>query len=232
MPHSSALPRKPAAHAVHTLLQAILDGRLKPGSHLTNERGLAEELGVTRPTLREALQRLAGQGWLTIRHGKPTVVNDIWRDGGLGVLAALAAHRQGIPPDLPEHLLGIRCHLFPPMAAAAARRDPAPIAAWLAEAPPAGAGGARLADYDWALHRCMALGSGNPVFAWILNDFEGLFTLLAPTYFHRAEGAAASRRYYGRLMAALEAGPEAVESEVRRAMGESLDLWRRAGAGL
>ncbi|MGC6744236.1 GntR family transcriptional regulator [Escherichia coli] len=41
-----------------------------PGLFLPAERELSELIGVTRTTLREVLQRLARDGWLTIQHGK------------------------------------------------------------------------------------------------------------------------------------------------------------------
>jgi GntR family negative regulator for fad regulon and positive regulator of fabA len=221
---------KPVEHAVHTLLRAILDGSLAPGARLTNERRLAGDLGVTRPTLREALHRLALQGWLSIHHGKPTKVNDIWQDGGLGVLASLAMHRQFLPPGFPGYLLEMRCYLFPPMAAAAARRSSAVLGALLQSAPGPAAEIEKLVAFDWELHRCMARESGNPVYAWILNDFGPVFAFFAREYFRRTEAAAASRRYYRRLARALVKGPEIVEREVRNAMEESLTHWRRGVA--
>ena len=57
-------PARPRAHAESVLLAAILDGTFPPGTTLPGERTLAAQLGVTRPTLREALQRLARDGWL------------------------------------------------------------------------------------------------------------------------------------------------------------------------
>ncbi len=44
----------------------LLDGTYAPGAALPNERSLANEIGVTRPTLCEMLQRLANEGWITI----------------------------------------------------------------------------------------------------------------------------------------------------------------------
>ena len=74
--NSRIIPVRPNERAEQWLVTAILDGDLPPGSTLPAERTLATQLGVTRPTLREAIQRLARDGWLTIAHGKPTVVND------------------------------------------------------------------------------------------------------------------------------------------------------------
>lgn len=54
----------------------ILEGSLKPGDRLPSERELALELGVSRPSLREAMQKLVSKGLLTTRHGGGTHVTD------------------------------------------------------------------------------------------------------------------------------------------------------------
>jgi len=56
------------------LKQAIDDGALKPGDRLDNELDLAERLGVSRPTVRQAVQRLVEQGLVVRRRGLGTVV--------------------------------------------------------------------------------------------------------------------------------------------------------------
>jgi GntR family transcriptional regulator, L-lactate dehydrogenase operon regulator len=50
----------------------IREQGLKPGERLTAERKLAEELGVSRPSLREAIQKLASKGLLVSRRGGGT----------------------------------------------------------------------------------------------------------------------------------------------------------------
>src|SRR5512136_2779504 len=52
-------PARPAELAETRLISAILDGTFPINSNLPAERELATKLGVTRPTLREALQRPA-----------------------------------------------------------------------------------------------------------------------------------------------------------------------------
>ncbi len=74
---SSRLATTRLADVVAGDLEArILEGSLKPGDHLPSERKLAVELGVSRPSLREAIQKLVSKGLLSTRHGGGTVVTD------------------------------------------------------------------------------------------------------------------------------------------------------------
>jgi GntR family transcriptional repressor for pyruvate dehydrogenase complex len=58
------------------LEKRILEGSLKPGDRLPSERDFAVELGVSRPSLREALHKLISKGLLATRHGGGTFVTD------------------------------------------------------------------------------------------------------------------------------------------------------------
>jgi GntR family transcriptional repressor for pyruvate dehydrogenase complex len=59
---------------VRQLEEMVMEGALKPGDRLLPERQLAEQLGVSRPSLREAIQRLTARGMLTSRQGGGTYV--------------------------------------------------------------------------------------------------------------------------------------------------------------
>jgi DNA-binding FadR family transcriptional regulator len=67
--------------------EAILSGELKPGDKLPPESELAQEFGVGRPAIREALRTLEIAGLISIRHG---------REGGAfvqsGDLASITGH--------------------------------------------------------------------------------------------------------------------------------------------
>jgi DNA-binding GntR family transcriptional regulator len=56
------------------LEQAIADGELAPGSRVPNEMTLADELGLSRPTMRQALQTLVDRGMLVRKRGVGTQV--------------------------------------------------------------------------------------------------------------------------------------------------------------
>ena len=56
------------------LEQAIRDGRLAPGARLENEIALAQRVGLSRPTIRRAIQELVDKGLLVRRRGIGTQV--------------------------------------------------------------------------------------------------------------------------------------------------------------
>jgi GntR family transcriptional repressor for pyruvate dehydrogenase complex len=65
-----------ADNVANELEKRILEGSLKPGDRLPSERGLALDLGVSRPSLREAIQKLVSKGLLSTRHGGGSYVTD------------------------------------------------------------------------------------------------------------------------------------------------------------
>jgi len=56
------------------LERAIQDGRLAPGDRMDNEIALANQLGLSRPTMRQALQVLVDKGLLVRKRGVGTQV--------------------------------------------------------------------------------------------------------------------------------------------------------------
>jgi GntR family transcriptional regulator len=58
------------------LLQAIKQGELQPHQQAPSEREISELTGVSRMTVRQALQSLIGDGWLYTVPGKGTFVTD------------------------------------------------------------------------------------------------------------------------------------------------------------
>lgn len=58
----------------NALREEILSGRLRPGERLVPEAELARRLGISRPTLREAIRVLARESLLAVKHGVGTFV--------------------------------------------------------------------------------------------------------------------------------------------------------------
>ncbi len=61
----------------------IVAGRLPAGSRLPNESQLAARFGVHRHTLRQAMQRLAAEGFVQVRQGAGTFVRELVLDYAL-----------------------------------------------------------------------------------------------------------------------------------------------------
>lgn len=114
------------------LLGELVDGTRGPGATLPSERALAEVLGVSRPAVREALQRMAHAGLVEVRQGGSTTVSDFRRTGGLDLLAHLLQPGGVLDVRVARSILEARQSVGPTVAALAARRAPAGAAADLA----------------------------------------------------------------------------------------------------
>lgn len=65
---------------VQQLERMIVEGSLQPGQKLLPERELANQFQVSRPSLREAIQKLEAKGLLTRRQGGGTYVKEqLWQ---------------------------------------------------------------------------------------------------------------------------------------------------------
>lgn len=101
-----------------TLERMIRDRVIVHEERLPPERELAQHLGVSRTSLREALHELELKGLIDRRPGRGTVVLDpsVSRVGD-----SLLGHLEGAERDL-RHVMDLRAALEPPIAARAAQR--------------------------------------------------------------------------------------------------------------
>jgi GntR family negative regulator for fad regulon and positive regulator of fabA len=220
-------PLRPAELTEHRLIGAFLDGHFPINSHLPPERELAAQLGVTRPTLREALQRLARDGWIEIQHGKPTRVRNYWEEGSLGVLGSLARNQHPFPTDFIPNLLSIRTLLAPTYARLSVANAPKEIKQILQAISEIPDTPEAFAQADWTLHNRLTVLSGNPVFTLILNGFKDLYARMAILYFSLPSARLRSRTYYRDLLKTVEQkNPQAAQEVTKVMMEESLTLWR------
>ena len=77
MPFEKVQAEKLSLAVVRQIELLILRGVLRPGDRLPAERELAEKLGVSRPSLREALSQLRERGLLESRAGSGVFVADV-----------------------------------------------------------------------------------------------------------------------------------------------------------
>lgn len=105
------------------IVDGVVSGALSVGEALPSERDLAQALGVSRPTVREALRRVAAAGLVETRHGGGTVVRDLRGFAGLDLLPRLLM-RPGGAVDLvvARSIIEARARIGPVAAQMAAER--------------------------------------------------------------------------------------------------------------
>ena len=96
----------------------IADGALQPGDRLPPERELAERLGVSRGSVRDAIRTLEIVGLVAARQGEGTVVADVSPETLAAPLASVLVRKRELIADL----LDVRKIIEPALAARAARR--------------------------------------------------------------------------------------------------------------
>jgi GntR family transcriptional repressor for pyruvate dehydrogenase complex len=100
------------------LEQRVLEGSLKAGDRLPAERELAAEMGVSRASLREAIQKLVARGLLATRQGEGTFVTNHLDAGFVEPWEELLRKH----PSVREDLLEFRHMLEAAVAKSAAQR--------------------------------------------------------------------------------------------------------------
>ena len=213
--------------AEQQLIRLISNEELPAGEELPPERQLALQLGVGRPALREALQRLERDGWITQRQGRPARVNDFWQKGNLYTLVNLVQTVESLPDKFIAHLLELRAVLAPAYIRQAVEKNPAKVVALLAEWEALSDDGEAYAVFDWEIHKKTALLSENPLYVFLLNSFDPVYIPLATRYFQWAKHRQISLRFYQMLlMTAMSGDGERTALIVREAMQESMTLWQ------
>ncbi len=113
MPIQAVEPRRLYRQIADQIAKLIRRGEYKPGARLPPERDLAKKLGVSRPSVREALIALEVEGFVEVRIGSGVYVADARK---------MAARRPVLPPDSgPFELIDARRLVESECAALAAR---------------------------------------------------------------------------------------------------------------
>lgn len=151
------------------ILKAIKSGAYGVDERLPTEHALAAEFQVSRPVVRDALQRLRDQGLIYSRRGAGSFVREqgIKEPLGFGQMENLS--------DL-EHCYDFRLTIEPQAASmAAARRSDAALSkikTALSLLRDATNRQAHRADADFMFHLAIAQASGNPYFATAMQALE------------------------------------------------------------
>jgi len=226
-----AKPRKQdlqAAEQVVRHIATLIDaGRLRPGDQLPPERQLAEDVGVSRPTVRSGLQSLAGMGLVEARHGSGTYVTSgppRLAAEPLGLLAALHGFTR-------DDMFAARRVLEVGVAALAAEHTSGDHLAAMAEE--LAGMFASLTDpqaflvHDLRFHRAVGAGSRNPVLCALVDMVASLVWEQRRLTVERARDLKESAELHRRVYLAIR---DKDPDRARREMGEHLDRARAAQA--
>jgi DNA-binding FadR family transcriptional regulator len=159
--------------AIDKIKQMITSGELAPGDRLPKEADLAERLGLSRNSLREAVRALALINVLDVRQGDGTYVTSLQPHLLLEAMSFVVDfHRD----DTVLQFLEVRRVLEPAATAMAAMNmsdeDVKELRAIL-DALPDEPSVEEMVTNDLRFHRHIAAGSGNPVLCSLIDSLSG-----------------------------------------------------------
>lgn len=199
------------------LRDLIRQGELRHGSRLPPERALAEQFGVGRSSVREAIRSLELQGLVVTRHGSGSFVDT----QSLDAVATLMAPGNG-SGGLAD-IFEMRHLLEPQIAALAARRatggDIERLATILEEQKRQIMEGETGVDADTEFHFTLATATHNPALVKVVNAVEDVLRRSRDRYLQRPGRPERSLHSHHEILEMVRAGDDA---GARRAMDHHL----------
>jgi len=205
---------------VQRLEAEIMRGALRPGDQLPTERDLCAQLGVSRTSLRAAMQRLAERGLLSVEVGRGTFV--------LAPNARRLSERMALLLRLDEtsywKITEARHVVEPRIAALAALRrqasDLQAMRAALERMDDAMDNGPAFVEPDEQFHLALAQAAGNEVLAMLSQTLQSMMQQMRTQIFSVLSVSAQAQRYHWQIFEAVERG---AAEEARTAMEEHLN---------
>ena len=169
-------PKKISEEIVNQIKQLISKGELKPGDRIPSERELATMLGVSRPSVREAIMVLEAMGFVESRQGGGTYVKALTEGSIMNPLAKLVEKRD---PELLRSLAEVRMGLESWSAYLAAQRatdaDIAEMRRLYGIMEKQAAKGGWSPDVDAEFHYAITAASHNSLQMHVLDSIHSLF---------------------------------------------------------
>lgn len=236
MPLQLVEPQRLYRQIAEQLRTLIATGELMPGSRLPAERDLAKQLGVSRPSVREALIALEVEGVIDVRTGSGIYV----RPGAVGA-AKPSAHDPG--EWGPLELMRARELVEGEVAALAARHarrtQIAAIADALARMRDDAAAGITPRAGDEAFHTAVAQACGNEVLRDTVRGYwqarsGPLFERLGD-YFENPASWSAALLEHAAVLEAIRchdaaSARQAMQAHLKKAYTRYSASWRRANS--
>ncbi|HKZ31870.1 MAG TPA: FadR/GntR family transcriptional regulator [Vicinamibacteria bacterium] len=210
---------------VEHVRRLIEKGTLGPGDRLPGERDLAQELGVSRPSVRSGLEALEAIGVVVSRRGAGTFIAEGPPDLGIEPLSLLASLHRLTAGEMFEARLVLEVGV----AGLAARHATADALATMADV--VSEMFASLEDpkaflvHDVRFHRAVAAGCGNRVLAALMEMVSAQFYELRKQTIGRARDLKESAEMHRRIYRAIRAHDR---EAAQAAMTEHLEAARHA----
>ncbi|MBE0597750.1 MAG: FadR family transcriptional regulator [Desulfuromonadales bacterium] len=207
-------PRRISEEIVEQIKELISRGELQPGERIPAERELATLLGVSRPSVREAITVLEAMGFLDSRQGGGTYVRSLAQTSLADPLSSLVGEKD---PRMLHALAEVRLGLESWSAyLAALRARPEEIERMrelLRIMVQQAKGGGWDAEIDAQFHYAITAATHNTLQVHVLNTIHSLFHTtiqVALTEFYRKEGYTdLLLRQHGEVIEAIaEGNPE------------------------
>jgi len=205
-------PRLPDRVAAE-LKRLMVQGVFPPGARLPTLRELAEQLGVTRLTVREALAQLETTGFIRTRHGSGTYDLDPVENASLTLLAeALSAGRAMSRAEI-ESLLAFRAVMIlgfvDGIARGAGPEHLAELETLIAEERAALGRPGALATLDFRINEVLAAASGNLFYTLLLRSVRQAHIYLGELVFRHAGDGSLVVETHQAILRALRKGDAA-----------------------
>lgn len=216
----------------------IAGGEFVAGTRLPAERELAQQLGVSRPSVREALIALEVEGWVEVRTGSGIYVQPQARRNGHQPAAAPApAEADWGPLELMQARELVEGEVAALAARNARKAQIAQIAGALAQMTDDVAAGIVPRDSDEAFHQAIARACGNEVLCDTVRGYwrvrRGTLSTRLGDYFESPASWGDALAEHGAVLEAIRnhspvAARAAMQLHLRKAYQRYSASWRRA----
>lgn len=164
-------PKKISDQVFEQLRDMIFRGQLKPSDQLPPERELADQMGVSRPTVRNAVGRLVSLGLVDQRQGQGTFVANHHAGGARNPLGLMIEGQAVSLTQLLEVRLGLECNSAVLAARRADEEDIALLERSLAQMSDQINEGGLGSSEDVYFHMRIAYATKNPLQVQLMKHF-------------------------------------------------------------
>ena len=228
-------PNGRVSQAVVALQDYIIKGKLKPGADLPTEVEMAEQIGVSKFSMREALRVAQTQGLISISRGRRTQVaapSPHFAAEAMSILLRNSGNSDYFLLSLTEARKGLECQIAELAAKRAKRSHIKEMKQVIAEMAENSDNIELCTEKDIEFHRILSQASGNPIFEVMLSPVS---SLLRKSRLEAMLEVSPQRAILGHkkiLKAVMEKNPEkAAKNMLEHLQMAEEDLLKRDGGG-